>query len=1513
MPLRTEVEKALDELIDEEKDFQFQGIGVVLAKQKWRRLIASERRNDLGLDAHARADFESDGRGIGLACSLTATYGKIAEDAAKVKQSYPDVRVLVFATPRPVSKPKEKQWADKLAKEFGFDLVVMPREEVITSLLDPSNADICRSQLGIHIEGKPEIEALAARAREAIAEVIQTWATRPRLKGRPLIDLDAERIEEGRESRERLRIEDLRASLSQGRQIILEAPAGRGKTTTLIQIAQRTLAAGGLPFLVDLPFWLRIGNDVLQFIAQTPAFAKRGLDAAALLELRGIEPFSFLLNGWNEISEGTSESAVHALRELEQNYASAGIVVATRTHRLRPPLPGASRARLLTLTRPQRDEYLNLALGNAANDLRARLDNSRKLDELVRTPLFLAEVTELFRAGSTIPTTKTGVLAGVIHKLEESEEHHASLQQAPLSGHAGDYLGALSMEMTEKGGVEFDEAGGRAIVNSVGAALQKAGQIGAQPEPSSILNELSKHHVLESLNLPGVTFRFQHQQFQEFFAARSLKGQLLQVVRDRDAELERKFAKQYVNEPRWGESLVMLAEEIVAEGATAEFVEAGAKLVRIALHVDPVFAAELANACGPAVWASVRDDVGKRLRELHAQKDKHYGHCALAAMIATGSDDFRDILVPLLTDANEQVRLSTYRTGAQVLPSNLGPNWRDVVSGWSEEARVIFVMELAQDPWLADTVEEFALSDPSPEVRWNAAHILSWSGFEEKVERLLKSIDDASLRAVARAARPDEIPKSQWPRLVTVYEQMHKEATDPLERLRLLSVLGAFGAPNIAEKMKAELDGLDPEQLKPKPGHFQSTQIRWVLDELQKSDPKWVSEWAARKVLDKSVWFGEWRGLITEISGEQQEALYARFSTELLDKGEQQRVVSVLVSVMSPALAARVFERACEIRAGLTPPPGHDLAKWDHFRQVEDLLRAVAPTTLLEGIGNKLDQEPVPAELDILTEILPATDLTKPDVRSSVSGDMRVKFRAYLKRGAKLGADPDGLRADTRAHLARLLANVGEREDLEDIRRLIEADSVRYEKAYTARLKGDHSVDTMGYGFVYLEAVTMTDSTEADDVVVYLINSQQYEIVLAQRLPLLARKKEPPRSLGMNRMDFRKIWSARDGEPDPSFIEERRSRFADTLLKQIELIKPEREPASDKRGFDQRLRRLGGALAALDGGRSAKLILQLMELPGPWDNWTRVGAIESLISWGVRLTLDEVMRILDPVIEDLQKHGLHSDNQNAWLFARCLSLMAFVDPPGAGIGKIRTLISELRFRTYELDGVVAALGASRCEDAIDALLEFAGPDGKGVDALGESWIEAIGTLENGRSTEILLSFVDPNAKVFNREFVPDHRHGDVLARLLAERAVKDKVVKSRLVELAKGDLSPTKRMLLAKVFAHFSGEDDRVEGLCILRDDSSGIPYELVRSMENAFLERRPYGSSDNAYTLSPLECNAIRKRLFEMVIGDPSRKQSAFALLGQIEVWRLEYGHPPDEPRHPVIESEVSWPPLLS
>ena len=75
-------------------------------------------------------------------------------------------------------------------------------------------------------------------------------------------------------------------------------------------------------------------------------------------------------------------------------------------------------------------------------------------------------------------------------------------------------------------------------------------------------------------------------------------------------------------------------------------------------------------------------------------------------MLATGSDDFKDIVVPLLANANDQVRLAIYHSGAQVIPADLGPNWRDLVRGWPEEARLNFVADLARNPGSQTTLRK---------------------------------------------------------------------------------------------------------------------------------------------------------------------------------------------------------------------------------------------------------------------------------------------------------------------------------------------------------------------------------------------------------------------------------------------------------------------------------------------------------------------------------------------------------------------------------------------------------------------------------------------------------------------------------------------------------------------------------------------------------------------------------------------------------------------------------------
>lgn len=93
---------------------------------------------------------------------------KVEDDAENAKKNYPDLRVLIFSTPKEVTQHTANIWAKDVLEKFGLQLIVVPREEFITWLLDPANSDICRDQLGITESSAAEIDALIDQARERV-------------------------------------------------------------------------------------------------------------------------------------------------------------------------------------------------------------------------------------------------------------------------------------------------------------------------------------------------------------------------------------------------------------------------------------------------------------------------------------------------------------------------------------------------------------------------------------------------------------------------------------------------------------------------------------------------------------------------------------------------------------------------------------------------------------------------------------------------------------------------------------------------------------------------------------------------------------------------------------------------------------------------------------------------------------------------------------------------------------------------------------------------------------------------------------------------------------------------------------------------------------------------------------------------------------------------------------------------------------------------------------------------
>jgi hypothetical protein len=288
------------------------------------------------------------------------------------------------------------------------------------------------------------------------------------------------------------------------------------------------------------------------------------------------------------------------------------------------------------------------------------------------------------------------------------------------------------------------------------------------------------------------------------------------------------------------------------------------------------------------------------------------------------------------------------------------------------------------------------------------------------------------------------------------------------------------------------------------------------------------------------------------------------------------------------------------------------------------------------------------------------------------------------------------------------------------------------------------------------------------------------------------------------------------------------------------------------------------------------------------------------------------LKILNPEIEQIRAQGIY-DHNSAWSLMRRLCLMPFVDEPAIGIERIRQVMSETPLWYTALRDLLGALGSSRCDEALDLLKELAGTDGSKMPETFEEWIDAVATLGGPESTRILLSYIDPQAQGFD---IPENtvRHGasEAVVSRIAHLAKSDAAVMQSIVQFCNANLPQPKRLLLTKVIKQLGTAEAVLAGLNLIDDNSSpSVPYELRAALEEVFLERRPLSNKGSSYTVKPRSSNVIRTKLFKMSLTDACRKQSAFSLLGQIEVWRLEYRRPISESRHPAFDSGESWPPI--
>lgn len=1505
--LRSEIEKVLDDLISNEEGMNFQGLATVFAKQRWPGMVACERKNDLGIDAHLSASIAPDGIGKGLACSITAEIGKISKDAQKIKQNYPDVSVLLFATPRKVSNPNKKKWAEKIKEAVGLELQVSSREDLIISLMMPENASLCRSFLGIEVSIDPTLNEVLLMVRKAATDFSTSLATR---KSTSLIELSAARSDEdGKAPPTPYTLADLQHMLLQSHRIILEAPAGSGKTTTLAQLSDAFLKTNGIAFLVDIPTWVSSGSRLLEFITASPEFLGCGVDVKMLMQVRGAEKFVFLLNGWNEITDSQSTFAANSLRDLERMFPDAGIIVATRTHHIPPPLPGALRIRLFPLSHKQRRMYIAARLGQNAGELFTKITSDSVLDELTQTPLILVAVTLLFEAGKEIPKAKMGILASFIRHQEQLPEHSPYIGTAPLRGLQSDYLVGLAAHMTAAGLVTVQEKAARATISSVAENLQKSQQIISLPEPADVLSVLCSHHLLERIEYPSVAFRFAHQQYQEHYAAIRVK-QILDSALAGGVNERRYFASECLNAPAWDEPVRMVAEVIGLEpdgfSQSSKPVGAGGLLVELAMECDLVFAAELFRLCGQSVRRDVGPAIDARLRSWLSVPDDHHQKCALTAILASGYDGFRDILIPVLSNPDSQVRLRTYRLRPGLQPSSIGDNWQEVVASWTEKARATFVSEILHDRYLPEVVE-FVSKDRSTTVREAALHALAWNRIDDAASKLLEGVENPVFDAIVNKTPPDIIPPASRIRAIAAIRRISNSNPEPEEKLSALLRLAELGEAGIDNDFKSVLESLPAKPSK----EWTQYGIQKALEILRKRHPVWVSEWVSTRIADNSLWPDQWMSFVTGVSPELLESCLKKLETQDFENGRIEGLFALVSAAADESVAARIFSGLRQVRKEIRSST-EDRRKvlWSIERQLETAFRKLPLDKSVVGTLSSLPGEDESIDVETVSQVFSRVARHDAEAISSINPELKTSLREFLKSRVEVVLAQDDFSGKLKADFASVLSQVGIPDDLNDLIHLINADVGRLRRYSAARNKGDNGPLVTGGGVTYASwnVRTLVDMNlvNVDSCLLDLLKEPEYERAVVEEIPKVLSTNLPVDSFGFG-VNYEIIWEAREGRravrPDAA-----RSRLYTTALREeIRLVMEKRRTSLSPDQLTNRLMAFAKSLAMIDVEKSPDVIFEILLLPGAYMGWQKEAILRAVIFTGGALPAEPTTKIIDSILQYFQRNGIHDNERD--LIKRLLCILPFVTPAPIGIDKISEILSQPYLNQYDVDEIISALGFSRCKEAFDLLVRII-TDSVRPRIIDENWINAVSRLDNILTKDFFMDFLEPGRNDLSN--VIRHERIDSLAAAIHKVVKNTPAMVSRLYELCELDLPQFKRLLLAKVMSLLKTPESLESALKLIDDNSiPPVSFATLKQLEDAFVERKPYEHQNDAYTLSARASNSIRSRLFDMITLDPKRKRSAIALLGQIEEWRIEYGRPLEEPRHPSFGSPSPWPPM--
>ena len=584
-------------------------------------------------------------------------------------------------------------------------------------------------------------------------------------------------------------------------QIAVIAAPGTGKTTSLLQLAEATLAnSTSVAVYIPLSEWATGTDTFFQSLLKRAAYREARKRQFELLAQHG--KLVLILDGWNELDKASRRRVRSDLKALRRDYPNIRVVISSRHRDFDIPIDGpVVEVELLT-----EEQQLVLAQSLRGSDGESLMDHAWRvpgLRDLLAIPLYLTALLKQVPGGH-LPTTKEEVLRSFVAELERDRDKLVILRDALQDSHRK-FLEEVAVEATRCETVALSEVRARAAVNTMQERLKTEKQITDLLRPMDVLDALVNAHVIVRSGTEACSVSFQHQQFQEWFASFRVQQLMLAAALD-DDDANKILRESILDVSVWEEAILFACDRL--SRAEQDGVEAVAHAILETLGIDPLLSAEMIWRSSDDVWDQIRDEVITFVRKWHTsgRVDR-----AVKFMIDTGRSEFSEFVWPLVSDPNDQVHLRALRAGRRFRPSVLGLGVGERVAALPSEVREHVISEIAYNGGM-DGIElatSLAKVDVSLEVRKSVIESLLFRRAYRFAREILGSTSDEVWKLLARNWHPRKIADPEVSaRIQEEADKIFVEETDPRRIMNM--ILGTnVHQPEAEQKVREFVEGLD--------------------------------------------------------------------------------------------------------------------------------------------------------------------------------------------------------------------------------------------------------------------------------------------------------------------------------------------------------------------------------------------------------------------------------------------------------------------------------------------------------------------------------------------------------------------------------------------------------------------------------------------------------------------------------------------------------------------------------